>query len=108
MDSAPAIETDSTPLGTDKTLTVNAFVHQVGQSSSGGDTTIRQRYTEVQKGDIIIDFPGDVALDGKPGLIFSIGGLDYVQKAVGAAVAASWDLRCSGKPITRTVCVQPL
>lgn len=104
----PAIETAATPEGEDHEETVNAFVHYVGSNDTGGDTTARARFTEIQRGDVILDFPGDVDLDGKPNLRFGIGGRDYVQKAVGGPVAQSWDVRMGGVPIIRTICVQPL
>jgi hypothetical protein len=104
----PAIETNTPPVAAGREETVMALVHHVGSNDTGGDTTARQRFSEIQRGDVLLDFVGDVALDNKPNLRFVIDGREYVQKGVGATVAQSWDVRCDGAPIIRTVCVQPL
>lgn len=79
---------------------VSAFVHYVNIHHTG-----YSHFAQVKLGDVILDFPGDVALDGRASLRFEIGGKIYVQKDGGDELAASWDVRCGGVPVTRTVLV---
>lgn len=78
----------------------DAFIHYVNIHQTG--------YThnaQVKQGDVILDFPGDVDLEGRESLRFEVGGKIYVQKDGGDELAASWDVRCGGVPITRTLLV---
>lgn len=85
-------------------LEITALVHYVNIQTTG-----YVRFASIKTGDVILDFLGDAPLDGKPGLRFEIGGIMHVQKdAGGDDLAASWDVRCNGVPITRTLVVQPL
>lgn len=78
----------------------NALIHTVNIHTTGF-----VKHAEVKAGDLILDFVGDVAIDGKSHLRFVIGGISYVQKGAGGELAESWDVRCGGIPITRTVLV---
>ncbi|RYD50148.1 MAG: hypothetical protein EOP85_00160 [Verrucomicrobiaceae bacterium] len=82
----------------DKSEIARCFVHYVNIHTTG-----YTRHTEIQSGDVILDFPGDVSIDGREGLEFVIGGKIYVQKNGGKELAESWDVRCNGVPVTRTV-----
>lgn len=82
------------------TDTKKAFIHYVNIHTTG-----YTRFTEIKTGDVILDFMGDVEIDGLEGLQFEIGGKTYVQKNGGKDLAESWDVRCNGVPITRTVLV---
>lgn len=86
----------------EKSETKNAFIHYVSAGSTG-----YTRYAEVRLGDVILDFPELADIDGRADLQFEIGGEIYVQKKVGEDLARSWDVRCGGEPITRTVLVSP-
>lgn len=94
----PDVETSPQPVATERTQTVPAFVHYVNIHTTGNI-----RYTQVRHGDVILDFLGDVILDDKPQLRFEVGGKIYVQKEGGDELAASWDVRCNGQAITRTI-----
>lgn len=96
----PGIETSADPAAVERTAEVQALVHYVSIGSTGSS-----QFTKFEKGDVILDFPGDVDLDTKPDLRFEIGGKIYVQKATGTELAESWDVRCNGVPVTRTVLV---
>lgn len=98
----PHLETSPQPAATERSLPLTAFVHYVQIATTG-----YSRYTQVRQGDVILDFPGDVALDNKPHLQFEIGGALYIQKDGGDELAKSWDVRCNGQTITRTVLVTP-
>lgn len=93
---------------TAKSDVVIAFIHYVAVG-----TTSFVRFSEVTAGDVILDFPGDVTVDGGKqldaleGLQFEIDGKPYVQKKAGDALAKSWDLRCNGVAITRTILITP-
>jgi len=82
----------------ERTEVVKGFIHYVNIHTTG-----YTRHAEVRTGDVILDFPGDVEIDGREGLRFEIGGKTYVQKNGGAALAESWDVRCNNLPVTRTV-----
>lgn len=79
---------------------ISAFVHYVNIQTTGFVA-----HAEVRMGDAILDFPGDVELDGRDDLRFSIGGKIYVSKIGSASLASSWDVRVNGVPITKTVLV---
>jgi len=96
----PHVETSPQPVATEQTLALTCFVHYVNIHTTG-----YTQYTQIRMGDVILDFLGDVQLDNKPHLQFEIGGKIYIQKAGGDELAASWDVRCNGIPVTRTVLV---
>jgi hypothetical protein len=83
-----------------------AFIHYVSIHTTG-----YTRFTQIQTGDVILDFIGDVDIDGKEGLQFEIGrvgntpGKLYVQKNAGDELAQSWDVHANNQAITRTVLV---
>ena len=96
----PHVETSPQPAATEQTQQTRAFVHYVNIHTTG-----YTKYTQIRQGDVILDFQGDVVLDNKPQLRFEIGGKIYIQKDGGDELAASWDVRCNGMPVTRTVLV---
>lgn len=83
-----------------------AFIHTVSIHTTG-----YTRFTEIKTGDIILDFIGDVQIDGREGLEFEIGrvgntpGKLYVQKNGGKDLAESWDVHANNQAVTRTVLV---
>ncbi len=81
-----------------------AFIHYV----SAGTTTY-QRHSEVQTGDVILDFPGAVNLGPLKDATFTVddSGTVYVRKDVGRELAASWDVRCGGVAICMTLLLRP-
>ena len=85
---------------TDHSEEKRAFVHYVDIHTTG-----YTRHSEVKTGDIILDFPAEVQIDDKESLEFEIGGVLYVQKNGGKELAKSWDVRCGGVAINRTVLV---
>ncbi len=85
------------------TETKKAFIHYVNIHTTG-----YTKNTEIKTGDVILDFPGDVVIDGRANLQFEIEAEDgsksiYVQKNGGDELAKSWDVRCGGIAVTRTV-----
>jgi hypothetical protein len=78
----------------------HALIHYVNIHTTG-----YSRFAQIEHGDIILDFLGDMAIDGKEALRFIIGGKIYVQKDGGDELASSWDVRCNGIAVTRTVLV---
>jgi len=81
-----------------KTLKAKALIHFPNIASS----QVRI-FAEIEQGDCIADFAGDVELDGKENLRFVINGEEWVQKKVGAALAKSWDLVIGNARMARTV-----
>lgn len=84
----------------ERSESVLAFVHYVNIQTSGF-----VKHAEVGMGDVILDFPGSVTLEGKPCLRYEIGGKIYVPKVASTALQSSWDVRINGVPITKTVLV---
>lgn len=84
----------------EQSLTLRALIHTVSIHTTGF-----VKHAEVMQGDLILDFIGDAPLDGKEDLRFTIDGGHYVQKKAGGDLAKSWDVRCHGIPVTRTVLV---
>ncbi len=82
----------------DQSESVTALVHYVNIHTTG-----YTRHAQVETGNIILDFLGNAAIDGKQDLRFEVGGKLYVQKDGGNELASSWDVRCNGVPVTRTV-----
>lgn len=99
----PDLETSPQPTSVEMSKSEMAFVHYVDIHTTG-----YTRFTQIRKGDIILDFPGDVQIDGKAQLRFEIGGSIYTQKDGGDELAKSWDVRCNGVAVTRTVLVTPV
>lgn len=81
-----------------------AFIHYV---SAGASTY--QRHSEVQVGDVILDFPGNIDLRDKrhPQFIIDDSGTVYVRKDAGVELMQTWDVRCNGVPITMTLLLRP-
>lgn len=79
---------------------LRAFIHYVNIHTTG-----YVRHARVEHGDVILDFMDDAPIDGKQSLRFLIDSKIYVQKDGGAELATSWDVRCNGVPVTRTVLV---
>ena len=102
----PHIETSPQPTAAEQKQEVFCFVHYVNIHTTG-----YTRFTEIKTGDVILDFIGDVAIDGKEGLEFEIGrvgntpGKLYVQKNGGKELAESWDVHANNQAVTRTVLV---
>ena len=87
--------------------TLPAFVHQV---QDAGRSSVRQ-FNEVEVGDLILDFPGDAAIDAPSGgalrdLVFVVNGKPYVAKQIGEKLAQTWDVTVQGKQLFRTVLVR--
>lgn len=99
----PNIETSAAPVVSEQVAEARAFVHYVNIQTSG-----YVKFAEVRNGDVILDFTGDVDIDGKKDLRFIIGGQVFVQKMAGKDLANSWDVRCNGVAVTRTVLCSPL
>lgn len=93
----PALES-TTPATTTVTAPPQpAFVHFVEPVKS-----ITRQFTEIETGDVIIDFIHDVVLP-RTGAKFVIDGETYVQKEVGNQLAQYWDLIIQGQRHFRTV-----
>jgi hypothetical protein len=110
---------------TPQTLTLPAFVHQ---HQATGSSSVRQ-FNEVEVGDLILDFAGDVELpldpvrssecgvrnedgltaaqlNGARDLVFVINGKEYVAKEIGEKLAQSWDVTVQGQQLFRSVLVK--
>lgn len=92
----PALES-TVPSTTTATSTAPAFVHFVESARSG-----YRQFTEIETGDVIIDFLDDVTLP-KTGTKFVIDGETYVQKEVGNQLTQYWDVIVQGRRHFRTV-----
>lgn len=93
----PALES-TTPATTTVTLPeIPAFVHFVEPVKSS-----YRQFTEIETGDVIIDFLDDVTLP-RTGAKFVIDGETYVQKEVGNQLAQYWDVIVQGQRHFRTV-----
>lgn len=82
--------------------TLYPFVHHTHIASISS-----QRYSEVQTGDIILDFLTIPDFTGRTDVQFIIAGLTYVQKDIGRELAAAWDLRCGGRPVVKSLLLRP-
>jgi hypothetical protein len=87
---------------TDHSETLYPFVHFVSIQ-----TKSYVKFTQITEGDVILDFIGDVAIDGRLDLEFEIAGIRYIQKKTGDELSKSWDVRCNGVAITRSVLISP-
>ena len=87
--TAPATET--------VTLEKKAFVHFVEISRS-----LSRQFTQIETGDVILDFLGDVELP-RDGAVFIVNGERYTQKDVGKQLTEFWDLMIEGRRHMRTV-----
>ena len=96
-----------------QTKTLPAFVHQV---QDAGSSSVRQ-FNEVEVGDLILDFPGDAAIDppslaassgaaSARDLVFVVNGKPYLAKQIGEKLAQTWDVTVQGKQLFRTVLVR--
>jgi hypothetical protein len=90
-----------------RSKTLPAFVHQV---QDAGSSSVRL-FNEVEVGDLILDFPGDAAIDAPSGgalrdLVFVVNGKAYVAKQIGEKLAQTWDVTVQGKQLFRTVLVR--
>ena len=96
-----------------RSKTLPAFVHQV---QDAGRSSVRQ-FNEVEVGDLILDFPGDAAIDppslaassgaaSARDLVFVVNGKPYVAKQIGEKLAQTWDVTVQGKQLFRTVLVR--
>jgi hypothetical protein len=74
-----------------------AFVHFVEPVKSG-----YRSFTEIETGDVILDFLDDVNLP-RTGAKFIVDGETYVQKEVGNQLSLYWDLIIEGQRHFRTV-----
>lgn len=64
-------------------------------------------FAVIQVGDVIVDFPGDVQIDGRAGLSFEIQGRRYRQKETGEALAKAWGAVVGGVRLARTLLLTP-
>lgn len=92
----PALES-TTPSTTTVTAVHPALVHFVEPVKSS-----TRQFTEIETGDVILDFLDDVALP-RTGAKFIIDGETYVQKEVGGQLAQYWDVIIQGQRHFRTV-----
>lgn len=84
-----------------KTLTAPALVHAV---SAPGAAAVR-KFTEVETGDMILDFDAgiDLTLDGRQKMRFNVLGQIYELKPVSDKLAATWDVTIGATQLFRTV-----
>jgi hypothetical protein len=83
---------------TAQSQSVKAFVHYVNIAQS-----TQRIFSEIEKGDCILDLDPAVALEGKDGLQFEISGERWVQKEFSEKLAKSWDVLMQGQRIFRPV-----
>lgn len=80
------------------TETVSALVHWVSMRAVQAGLTI------FKAGDAIVTFDGEVELENKTELSFTLpDGKIYVQAAAGREVAEWWDVFVGGAPLTKTL-----
>jgi hypothetical protein len=97
---ATTTDINGSTLGTSevRTETVKGLVHYPQIATS----QVRQ-FNEVEAGDCIVDFAGDVAIDGKPGLRFVIAGETWEAKKLSDKLGRSWDVVAQGRRLVRSV-----
>ncbi|MGN6556225.1 MAG: hypothetical protein ACTHLW_21145 [Verrucomicrobiota bacterium] len=97
---ATTTDINGSKLGTSEevTETLKGFVHFVQIATS----QVRQ-FNEVQVGDCIVDFAGDVALDGKDSMRFFIAGEQWEVKQLSAKLGQTWDAVVQGRRLMRSV-----
>ena len=76
---------------------INALVH-VEEAKS-----VLRQFVEIEVGDLIVDFPPAVQIDGLDNLRFVIDGQNYEQKEIGGRLAKAWDTIIAGNRSLRTV-----
>lgn len=77
--------------------TFTGFVHFVTAT-----TGIRQ-FREVEVGDVIVDLPPEVSVDGLDQVRFEIGGEVFVPRDVGEKLQRHWDTMEQGQKLCRTL-----
>jgi hypothetical protein len=78
-------------------------VRAVGVYFVSASKTGLRTYTELETGDVIIDFPATVPIDNLAHLEFVIEGEVWRQKTLGPAIAKAWDAIVGGIPLGRVV-----
>lgn len=86
----------------DHTLPFRALFHQVGHRASGF-----QRFSEIEAGDIILDYLTDLDLTTKQDTRVVIQGRTYVQKSASRALLEAWDAASESTGIFRTLLLTP-
>jgi hypothetical protein len=119
------LETNGTKVKLSWTVTTGATVDPVTRALVGGTATMMcetrkafvhsvqigrnqvQQFNEIEIGDMILDFAGDVQIDGRPALTFTLpDGTVLVNKPVGDRLARSWDVIVRGQKLFRPVLVR--
>lgn len=85
-------------VATPQSAEVRAMIHFVQPSQM-----ILTDFVELEAGDCIADFPGDVAVDGKPHLTFEIAGQRWEQKKVSSRLLEHYDAIVGDVKVTRTI-----
>lgn len=117
-----SLETNGTRIKLTWTNTTGATIDPVTQAAMGGTATLMtetrrafvhfiqigrsqvQQFNEIEIGDVILDFAGDAAIDGRPGLTFTLpDGTVLVNKPVSDRLARSWDALVQGRKMLRPV-----
>ncbi len=78
--------------------TIKAFVHYPNFAMSA----VKQ-FNEIETGDVILDVAPEAVIDGLDGLVFTVGGLEYVPKQVSEKLARAWDGIVQGAKLLRPV-----
>lgn len=65
-----------------------------------------RQFAEIQAGDLIVDFPADVPLDGKVGLRFEVDSKFYTAKGVSERLGRSWNVMVGDVKLLRPVLLQ--
>ncbi len=87
---------DDTHQPTPGTATIKAFVH----TPDFAKPQVRQ-FNEIEAGDLILDVAPDADVDGKDALVFTVAGIEYVQKPISQRLARSWDVIFQGEKLMR-------
>lgn len=78
--------------------TIKGYVHFPDYASR----TVVQ-FAEIEVGDVIVDLPPDVTIEGRDQLTFTINGEAWVQKKIGTKLAKSWDVVFENSRFCRTL-----
>jgi hypothetical protein len=62
-----------------------------------------ERFAEIEVGDILVDLPPTVTIEGRDGLEFTIDGARWTQKKVGAELAKHFEIVHENSRLCRTL-----
>lgn len=81
--------------------TVRGFMHEMEAKA------VERLHTVIQEGDVIVDLPATVTIDGRTNLTFTIHERVYVQKEIPTDLQAVWTASYADTEMVRTLLLTP-